>query len=194
MAQKSEAVSGFMFSSVASCYPCRSGPTIAAVPGLLIFIWGCVEHGSIAPGYSSPEAKNPTQAARRTSLSAASRQKPLSVRNRHSTDRGRRSNIELIVRVEDGNGRSQARARADRTAGHDLAIWSDGTAWSSACPRHHRGPAETIFNKVLDAGINYIDTSIDYGLRARPEIIESTSDRVNIEFTTTGFPYHIWWS
>jgi hypothetical protein len=29
-------------------------------------------------------------------------------------------------------------------------------------------------------------------LRARPEIIESTSDRVNIEFTTT-FSYHIWW-
>jgi aryl-alcohol dehydrogenase-like predicted oxidoreductase len=24
--------------------------------------------------------------------------------------------------------------------------------------------AETILNKVLDAGINYIDTSIDYGL------------------------------
>ena len=31
------------------------------------------------------------------------------------------------------------------------------------------------------------------GLRARPEIIESTSDRVNIEFTTA-FSYHIWWS
>jgi hypothetical protein len=30
-------------------------------------------------------------------------------------------------------------------------------------------------------------------LRARPEIIESTSDRVNIEFTTV-FLYHIWWS
>jgi hypothetical protein len=30
-------------------------------------------------------------------------------------------------------------------------------------------------------------------LRARPEIIESTSDRVNIEFTTV-FSYHIWWS
>jgi hypothetical protein len=29
-------------------------------------------------------------------------------------------------------------------------------------------------------------------LRARPEIIESTSDRVNIEFTTV-FSYHIWW-
>jgi uncharacterized protein YodC (DUF2158 family) len=29
-------------------------------------------------------------------------------------------------------------------------------------------------------------------LRARPEIIESTSDRVNMEFTTT-FSYHIWW-
>jgi hypothetical protein len=29
-------------------------------------------------------------------------------------------------------------------------------------------------------------------LRARPEIIESTFDRVNIEFTTT-FSYHIWW-
>src|SRR5271169_2004550 len=26
------------------------------------------------------------------------------------------------------------------------------------------GQAETILNKVLDAGINYIDTSIDYGL------------------------------
>jgi hypothetical protein len=30
-------------------------------------------------------------------------------------------------------------------------------------------------------------------IRARPEIIESTSDRVNIEFTTE-FSYHIWWS
>jgi Zn-dependent protease with chaperone function len=30
-------------------------------------------------------------------------------------------------------------------------------------------------------------------LRARPEIIESTSDRVNIGFTTV-FSYHIWWS
>jgi len=30
-------------------------------------------------------------------------------------------------------------------------------------------------------------------LRARPEIIESTFDRVNIEFTTD-FSYHIWWS
>jgi hypothetical protein len=30
-------------------------------------------------------------------------------------------------------------------------------------------------------------------VRARPEIIESTSDRVNIEFTTD-FSYHIWWS
>jgi len=29
-------------------------------------------------------------------------------------------------------------------------------------------------------------------LRARPEIIESTFDRVNIEFTTV-FSYHIWW-
>src|SRR6266404_8018392 len=29
-------------------------------------------------------------------------------------------------------------------------------------------------------------------LRARPEIIESTSDRVKIEFTTT-FSHHIWW-
>jgi hypothetical protein len=33
----------------------------------------------------------------------------------------------------------------------------------------------------------------DSALRARPEIIESTSDRVNIEFTTV-FLYHIWWS
>src|SRR6266446_4481976 len=29
-------------------------------------------------------------------------------------------------------------------------------------------------------------------IRARPEIIESTFDRVNIEFTTV-FSYHIWW-
>jgi hypothetical protein len=29
-------------------------------------------------------------------------------------------------------------------------------------------------------------------LRARPEIIESTFDRVNMEFTTA-FSYHIWW-
>ena len=29
-------------------------------------------------------------------------------------------------------------------------------------------------------------------LRARPQIIESTSDRVNMEFTTV-LSYHIWW-
>jgi aryl-alcohol dehydrogenase-like predicted oxidoreductase len=104
------------------------------------------------------------QAARRTSLSAASRAERLSVGNRHSTDRDRPSNIEPVLRVEDGNGRSKTRARADETAGHDLGLWSDGTAWSPACPRHHRAQAETVLNKVLDAGTNYIDTSIDYGL------------------------------
>src|SRR5437660_8543821 len=35
--------------------------------------------------------------------------------------------------------------------------------------------------------------NVNQALRARPEIIESTFDRVNIEFTTV-FSYHIWWS
>ena len=63
-----------------------------------------------------------------------------------------------------GNGRSQTRARADGTAGHDLGLRSDGTAWNSPCPRHHRGPGRNDPQQGLDAGINYIDTSIDYGL------------------------------
>jgi len=54
--------------------------------------------------------------------------------------------------------------RTDGTAGHDLGLWSDGTAWGPACSRHHRGPSRNHPHKVLDAGINYIDTSIDYGL------------------------------
>ena len=45
----------------------------------------------------------------------------------------------------------------------------------------HGGDAE------LEAAI-----SADRMLRARPQIIESTSDRVNMEFTTV-LSYHIWW-
>ena len=63
-------------------------------------------------------------------------QNALGFGNRYSTDRGRRSNIERILRVEDGNGRSKTRARADGTEGHDLGLWSDGAPWSPKCPRH----------------------------------------------------------
>jgi len=34
--------------------------------------------------------------------------------------------------------------------------------------------AETILNKVLDAGINYIDTSVDYGMRSGSAAISRT--------------------
>ncbi len=45
------------------------------------------------------------------------------------------------------------------------------------------------------SGISPVKGVLDpttFTLRARPEIIESTSDRVRIEFTTT-FSHHIWW-
>jgi len=47
-----------------------------------------------------------------------------------------------------------------------VTTWAMGrwTARGAARPRHHETQAEAILNKVLDAGINYIDTSIDYGL------------------------------
>ena len=66
--------------------------------------------------------------------------------------------------MENENVGSKTRAWADRAAGHNLGLWSDGTPRSPACPRHLRGPSGTILNKLVDAGINYIDTSIDYGL------------------------------
>ena len=66
--------------------------------------------------------------------------------------------------MEDGNGRSKTRARADGIAGHDLGLWSDGLRGAPRARDITEAQAETILNKVLDAGINYIDTSIDYGL------------------------------
>jgi predicted aldo/keto reductase-like oxidoreductase len=71
------------------------------------------------------------------------------------------------IRRESGerDGRSRARAREDRIAGHNLGLRSDGTAWAPRARDITEAQAETILNKVLDAGINYIDTSIDYGLR-----------------------------
>jgi hypothetical protein len=50
-----------------------------------------------------------------------------------ATNRGRRSNIESIVWVEDRDGRTKMRAGKDVTAGHDLGLRSDGT------PRGPRG-------------------------------------------------------
>ena len=66
--------------------------------------------------------------------------------------------------MEDENDRSKTRARADGTAGHDFGLWSDGTTGAPRARDITEEQAETILNKVLDAGINYIDTSIDYGL------------------------------
>jgi methionine-gamma-lyase len=70
------------------------------------------------------------------------------------------------------------------------------TLWAYARPGSviiHSGPVyggtDFLLKKILP---QFGVTSIGF-LRARPEIIESTSDRVNIEFTTA-FSYHIWWS
>ena len=40
--------------------------------------------------------------------------------------------------------------------------------------------AETILNKVIDAGINYIDTSIDYGLSEERSAATSRTGALNI--------------
>ena len=62
-------------------------------------------------------------------------------------------------------GRStNARTWTDGSSGHDVGIWRDGTAWSPRGRDITEAQAETILNAVLDAGINYLDTSIDYGL------------------------------
>ena len=66
--------------------------------------------------------------------------------------------------MEDGNGRSKTRARADGIAGYDLRLRSNGLRGAPRARDIPEPQAETILNKVLDAGINYIDTSIDYGL------------------------------
>src|SRR5258708_28958920 len=68
------------------------------------------------------------------------------------------------LRVEDGDGCSQTRARPDGIAGHDLGLRSDGTPWGPACPRHHRDPSGNHPQQGARCRINYIDTSIDYGL------------------------------
>src|SRR5262249_11253164 len=81
-----------------------------------------------------------------------------------STDRGRRSNIKLIVRVEDGM--AVAKRELGRT-GLQVTTLGYGAMELRGAPRARditEAQAETILNKVLDAGINYIDTSIDYGL------------------------------
>jgi aryl-alcohol dehydrogenase-like predicted oxidoreductase len=54
--------------------------------------------------------------------------------------------------------------RVDRVAGDDLGVWSNGTAGAPRARDITEAQAETILNKALDAGINYIDTSIDCGL------------------------------
>ena len=73
-------------------------------------------------------------------------------------------NIEQILQVEDTNGLTKTRARAGGTAGHDPRLWSGGIARSPRARDITEEQAETILDKVLDSGINYIDTSIDYGL------------------------------
>jgi aryl-alcohol dehydrogenase-like predicted oxidoreductase len=62
----------------------------------------------------------------------------------------------------DRHGRpAETHSRTHRARSHDSRLWSDGA------PRGRdigEAEAETILNTALDAGINYIDTSIDYGL------------------------------
>jgi hypothetical protein len=54
----------------------------------------------------------------------------------------------------------------------------------------HAGGAEAVNVLASTMLFNFRD---EVGrLRARPQIIESTSDRVNMEFTTV-LSYHIWW-
>ena len=63
------------------------------------------------------------------------------------------------------NDRSETTARADGTTGHNALGY--GAMELRGAPRARditEEQAETILNKVLDSGINYIDTSIDYGL------------------------------
>jgi len=54
-----------------------------------------------------------------------------------------------------------------RPAGDHAWLWCDGIAGACRACDISEAQAETILNAVLDAGINYIDTSIDYGLSAR---------------------------
>src|SRR6202022_3402524 len=87
-----------------------------------------------------------------------------SVRNHHSTDRGRRSNTERPW--GGGMGMAVAKRKLGRT-GLQVTTLGYGAMELRGAPRARditEGQAEAILNKVLDAGINYIDTSIHYGL------------------------------
>src|SRR5580704_2688354 len=59
---------------------------------------------------------------------------------------------------------AKARTRAHRSRGNDARLRRDGAARRAARRDISEAQAETILNAALDSGINYIDTSIDYGL------------------------------
>ena len=66
---------------------------------------------------------------------------------------------------EECHGRSaEAGTRAYRIAGDDARLRCHGIARRPRARPTTDEQAETILNAVLDAGINYIDTSIDYGV------------------------------
>src|SRR6202035_1105327 len=82
----------------------------------------------------------------------------------HSTDRDEGSNIEPICWWR--TRMSVAKRELGRT-GLQITTLGYGAMELRGAPRARdisEAQAETILNKVVDAGINYIDTSIDYGL------------------------------
>jgi aryl-alcohol dehydrogenase-like predicted oxidoreductase len=59
---------------------------------------------------------------------------------------------------------TEAGTGTDRIAGDNAGLWRDGATGAPRARDTTEAQAETILNAVLDAGINYIDTSIDYGV------------------------------
>src|SRR5690242_7819900 len=80
-------------------------------------------------------------------------------------DRGQQSNIDPIC-PDGGTSMAIAKRELGRT-GLQVTTLGYGAMELRGAPRARditEEQAETILNKVLDSGINYIDTSIDYGL------------------------------
>jgi len=113
------------------------------------------------------------------------------------TSAGMTPRIDLVLAmIEQDLGMDVARAVVrQRVVYHQRA---GGQSQFSAVPELE--PKSDRIKSVLGYAKRNLDKPLTVGqlaaaahLRARPEIIESTSDRVNIEFTTD-FLYHIWWS
>src|SRR6266853_4391652 len=110
---------------------------------------------------------------------------------------------QLKQAVERMHGGSATFAQSVPVARHLRAspygkAWCTSSTWPGIQPRPHLSPNH--LEGLQSTGIVRRDQphgqerpqSLPSPLRARPEIIESTFDRVNIEFTTV-FSYHIWW-